>query len=89
MEIDLNKLPEQMVISREVAVNTFMLMQNLKGLVPYLVQQGYLPPELIAELPATANLIQAWDQLADTAMSALARQEAIALFNQAGIRMQG
>lgn len=89
MEIDLNKLPEQLVISRDVAVNTFVLMQNLKGLVQHLINQGTLPPEVYPQLPATIHLIQAWDQIANTALAAMAKEEATDIFSRAGIRMEG
>lgn len=85
MEIDPNKLPEQFVISRDLAVNTVILMQNLKVLVPQLMAAGVFPQELLLQLPATARLIREWDQLADTTLATLARQEATELFKQVGI----
>jgi hypothetical protein len=87
MQIDLNKLPEQIPISRDMAVNTFILMQNLKSLLPHLVAACALPPGLVRQVPATIGLICAWESIAQNAVDELTRQEATDIFRSVGIKL--
>lgn len=86
MQIDLNKLPEYMVIDRGMFLDTLILMQNLKILMPFILPN--VPPNILPEVPKVLALIDAWIRHMDDHVAVMARQEAEELFKGIGIDLK-